>query len=107
MREFEIRIQGHDWGRDYSIVPVRERADGSIEIAYPKDGKWELRLFKAGEIIPDDLPVLKVPQNWLPLLSKALSEHFEVLPHATDQELKATKYHLEDLRKMIPELVGE
>lgn len=76
-------------------------ANGRTMQSSIKDGKMELREIKEGQD-PEDKPLLQVSREVWQALSDTLRE---VIPNIekneVDAELKATKYHLEDMRKLI------
>ena len=92
----------NEWTRNsFLVIPHYEDADGSHTAFFFKEGEWESIKVPQGEPIPEDLPFLRVHMNLATKLVDALIEHVKPSgPTATEQELKATKGHLEDMRAL-------
>jgi len=99
----EVRIDQVDWGRKINIAFMTKHRDGSVDVAYPsleQGTLWTVKKFKDGEPIEID-GLITLPTYLAEKLYQALGEIFTPKgPTATEQELKATKYHLEDMRRM-------
>lgn len=104
-RGFKIELH-QKWKRNLvEIVPVCETDDVSrIRIGIIKNGNWEAIEMDCNRIIPDEIEngILRIPYEW----AKQLQLELEKLlgspkVTATESELKATKYHLEDMRDLI------
>ena len=66
-----------------------------------KDGSLEFREIKDGDPL-GNAPFLRVPQNVWELIVNAISEVTPPLKkEVVDAELTATKFHLEDMRKLV------
>jgi len=101
-QEWRVRLSHLPYFDDeWEVVPYLATQKGVV-IAVPNNEGWELRTFEQGEPIPNDLPTLKVNGQWIRALRDEIDKHF--LPtdaQLVQKELKATQYHLEDLRKLL------
>ena len=90
-----------DWSNEYLYIYFRRNlGEGRIEIAYPSGSEWILEEVREGEYI-DRSKVLKIPRSMRNSFIKAVHEFEKPVVDATEQELKATKYHLEDMRELV------
>ena len=100
--EFKIHVIPEDYAGNFKIVPVSRVVGGDRVVMYPAEGTWVEKHFARNESIPNDIPVLRIPREWAEKLFHALADHFVPKgPTATEQELGATKYHLEDMRALV------
>lgn len=101
-KDFEIVVQRREFGRFFDILPIRELSDGTTEIMYSgENGMWTVQHLQEGETIPEN-KLLRIPSLWIRPLAEALQEYYVPKgPTATEQELKATKFHLEDMRSLV------
>jgi len=82
------------------IFILRAFSNHKTELATIKDGNLEFSELKEGEMWPR--PTMQIPESLLQKIIDAFSK--EVPPTKKvelDAELKATKYHLEDMRKLV------
>ncbi len=102
MRHWKVHVV-NDWARNsFQVIPFYEDDVNGIRIVYFfKDGEWQHKEFPVGERIPDDFPFLYFHKDFAVKLVDVLLEHIRPSgPTATEQELKATKIHLEDMRAL-------
>jgi len=94
---WKVKIKADDMTLNYSVWIWQEINSGKIEVLYLPD---EVKTFERGV---DVLPSFKLPEGVLQPFLKALSELNIKLPEESfvKGKLKATEYHLEDLRKML------
>ena len=104
IQKTEIKfILNQGWG-DYQNLWLIKYEIGKSFNGYLKDGNIEWQEVKEGQMIDDTIiPFMKVPyrfpiQELIDALTntKKATEQVETL-----SELRATKYHLQDLRKML------
>ena len=98
--KFEVQ-QG--WG-DFKIVWMMKREGDKLFNGYMKMGNIEWEEVKEG-LINDLTPFLKVPGwtgiDFQPLIDALSQKAPSTKETATTAELRATKYHLEDMRKLV------
>lgn len=102
--QFMIKLYFKDFNNSVVIVPESIRPDGRREMAYPNGkGDWEVQTYDFKNIPKmEDFPLLEMPFEWAQALLESLGEKFTPKgPMATEQELKSTKYHLEDMRRLV------
>ena len=106
--DWRIRVRAPDYMRHIEIQPVRETEEGGLELAFFVPGtdkfpNWEIQKFEKGEIVtPEKMAgrILTFSNQWAKMMFESLGELFTAPgPSATDQELEATKLHLDDMRK--------
>jgi len=95
--DYKVKIQEDRMTLNYLVWIFVERGGGKIDVFYPSN---KIKTFKMGE---DALPSLKLPEGVLKPFLKALLELNIKLPEESfiEGKLKATEYHLEDLRKLL------
>lgn len=98
--DFEIHVQPK-WGCDLMEIFFISRLDGKASVGeVGKDGQLTFHEIKEGAKMRG--PTLALPSFYWKDFVKAVSED---LPNVTqdeiDAELKATKYHLEDMRELV------
>lgn len=95
-----IIVTNVDYRRLIEIIPIRESGDSDI-LSMPVKGGWKEIEVQSGDLMPDDFKPLSMPLRWAEQLRDELVKVLgSVEKDATTQELKATKYHLEDMRKL-------
>lgn len=101
-QDWKIRLHRLPYFDDeWEIIPYLPSSSG-VTIAVPKDNSWELKTIKQGETIPNDLPTLKVRGAWILALREEIERQLgKTEVQVLEGELKATQYHLEDLRDML------
>jgi len=96
----KIVVHEVDYRNLVEIVPIRNSIDGDA-LSMPIEGGWKEIEVGIGSPVPDGFKPLSLPKRWAEMLRDEL---VRVLGYsekdATTQELKATKYHLEDFRKL-------
>lgn len=98
----KILVRYGDFGDYVKIVPLTRSPDGMKGYISVPDGtgKWERLEFSFGEYFEPDR-ILAIPYSWAKQLYEGLKDIFEPSLDATTEELKATKYHLEDMRHLV------
>ena len=96
--DYKVKIQEDPMTLNYLVWIFVERERGKIDVLYPSLNK--IKTFKMGE---GATPSFKLPIGVLKPFSKALLELNTKLPEESfiEGKLKATEYHLEDLRKLL------
>ncbi len=102
----KIHVRRNEFRRYVDIVPViHNEAEGRTTVGYIKDGQWLMKQFRNGAMIPEEIDgakFLSIPECWCESLRDSLIEELgRKRPDATEQELLATKYHLEDMRILV------
>lgn len=103
-RPTEINVRRDELRHAIEVVPIVEHADGTVSFGYPSDGEWTAETVELGAVIPNELlrKFLKMPDSWgKSLLDSLLAIYGHPEKEATAQALDATKYHLEDMRKLV------
>jgi hypothetical protein len=98
--KFEVQ-QG--WG-DFKIVWMMKYESGKAWNGYLKDGNLEWQEVIEGHDWSSQIPFLKIPGYGVDLagLIEALTDKYpSKKEEATTTELRATKYHLEDMRALV------
>ena len=97
----EVRIY-QNFQRDQTNIIILEKETHSVFNLY----SGEAKTIKTGEEIPDDF-VMRIPSHIVNDLFKALADALDQQGIKTEMDAKiegkfeATKYHLEDLRKLL------
>ena len=102
--ERDIKVRVIDDCFDYiKIIPFERTNDGkTYNIHVPNgEGYWKSIEKRFGECV-DDKEVLIINREWAEQIFNGLYEIFKPpIVNATTTELKATKYHLEDMRNLV------
>lgn len=82
------------------IFVLRAFSDKKAQLATVKEGNLEFTDIKEGQEWPQ--PTLRIPETLLQKIVDAFAKEVPPTKKAElDAELKATKYHLEDLRSLV------
>jgi hypothetical protein len=100
IQNIEINIIQDEYTRKLFIVPNFKSIEVMTIVHPSEEIKWEFTEIKYGESI-DKVPNLCFDITWGRILYDALSEIYKPRINATEEELKAVKYHLEDMRKLV------
>jgi hypothetical protein len=99
--KFKVYTEYRDFAEDFCLYIVEERPDGRVAIAKPVDLEFEVK--ERGEIRKPTMVMYKpVAIPFLQSIANAC-EKIGILPEGKpilENELTATKYHLEDMRKI-------
>ena len=100
----KIRVH-HEWDSDYILIsPISYEGDTIYAEVPDKDGKWKRLEKKRGELFPDNFKdqCLKFTRDDAEKLYHGLMSIFGKQQLEPKQaELDATRYHLEDMRKLV------
>lgn len=93
----EIKIVEQPWLMSVSVYIFEKGYKPSI--AHYKDGRLEMSELVEGEIDPE--PTLKLPYEVWDCLKHQLIDNKVRDKNEVEAELGATRYHLEDMRKLL------
>ena len=105
----KIKFEVHQGWGDFKVVWMMKEELGKMWNGYMKDGNIEWQEVKDGGSTDKYTPFMKIPR-WAELqgLVDALSGQVATTKEtSTIAELRATKYHLEDMRKLVKGLNKE
>lgn len=99
--KFKVYTEHREYAEELCLYIVEERPDGRIAVAKPVELEFEVK--ERGEIRKPTMVIYK-PMA-IPFLQSIANacEKIGILPEGKpilENELTATKYHLEDMRKM-------
>jgi len=102
MRITKILVEPLDHLGSIRIIPIVDGDEQTIALGCFENGNWVFQTHRRGNYVDvEELKCLFIPARWGPMLRDALIRTLGPPDKdATKQELNATKYHLEDMRKI-------
>ena len=104
---FEMIVDVSDFSRNIHIIPSWTIAGETVpkgELGIWKDGLWERVSLDEFESLPINRrpEILTMPRSWAEKLRDELIRQLgDKKADATEQELNAVKFHLQDMRKLV------
>ena len=99
----KVYIRKPDFDDCFVIAIVEMRGDKRA-IGYPENGEWTFVEYSPSCTVAREIEekLLKIPYEWAMEIYEQLGEYIKPKgPTATEQELKATRFHLEDMRALV------
>lgn len=95
---YEIIVQDRPWNWTFAIYLINRGGEG-VFLGRVNDGKltWE----KTKEGADEDEPTLLLNHDLWEIMKQTMTEKHERDKHTVEAELGATRYHLEDMRKLV------
>lgn len=97
--DWHCLVQQEPWNLTTKVYLIKHKGNGHADMASIENGNLTMRDIK---LVDDTKPLFELPYDaWQTILGIMGSTTPSVRVEVTDAELKATKYHLEDLRKLV------